>query len=170
MALKTTIYLDTSVINFLYASDAPEMQRTTVELFDKFIKTGVYQALISDYVIEEINNTINEKKRQTLLSVVKDYNIPYVESFDVVEIANLAGLYIQNNIIPANKKVDALHIAVTVVNRLDYLVSWNFQHLANEPRTKGNRYQPSKQLFASASDHYALAIDGRGFLIEKRRN
>ena len=33
--------------------------------------------------------------------------------------------------IPEKNKIDAYHIAVSVVNGIDYLVSWNYRHLAN---------------------------------------
>jgi hypothetical protein len=32
---------------------------------------------------------------------------------------------------PEKKFMDAYHIAVCVVNGIDYLVSWNYKHLAN---------------------------------------
>jgi hypothetical protein len=52
-----SIYLDTSVINFLFADDAPEKKGVTVDLFEKFIKAGIYKTYILPYVLEEINNT-----------------------------------------------------------------------------------------------------------------
>ncbi|MBT3294674.1 MAG: hypothetical protein HN919_18310 [Verrucomicrobia bacterium] len=33
---KLRIYLDTSVINFLFADDAPDFKRVTVEFFDRY--------------------------------------------------------------------------------------------------------------------------------------
>lgn len=133
---KTTIYLDASVINFLYADDAPAMQANTVDFFTNFIKPGLYQTFVSKFVVQEINNATNAKRRQQLLSVIEDYNLSIVEHFDTVEIARLADLYLQNKIIPASKRTDALHIATTVVNRIDYWVSWNFRHLANADRER----------------------------------
>ena len=54
---RNKIYLDTSVISFLYADDAPEKQEITIDFFDNFIKTGIYQAIISEFVLQEIENT-----------------------------------------------------------------------------------------------------------------
>ena len=34
-------------------------------------------------------------------------------------------------ILPADAIVDALHIACTAVNRIDYLLTWNCKHIAN---------------------------------------
>jgi len=33
--------------------------------------------------------------------------------------------------VPAREPEDALHIAIAVVNGVEYLVTWNFKHIAN---------------------------------------
>ena len=38
---------------------------------------------------------------------------------------------------PARFAADAQHVAVCVVARLDFLVSWNFRHLTNARREAG---------------------------------
>ena len=38
---KTGIYLDTSIINFIFADDSPEKQEITKEFFENYIKKGV---------------------------------------------------------------------------------------------------------------------------------
>jgi hypothetical protein len=43
---------------------------------------------------------------------------------------------IVQNVIPKNKKINALHVALCTVNKIDYLVSWNYRHLANVNREK----------------------------------
>lgn len=37
---------------------------------------------------------------------------------------------------PAKKLYDALHVACCVVEKIDYLVSWNYKHLANVNRER----------------------------------
>jgi len=49
---KLSLYLDTSVINFLYADDAPEKQAMTCEFFEDYIKTVYYYIYISPIVGE----------------------------------------------------------------------------------------------------------------------
>ena len=136
MPVKANIYLDTSVINFLFATDVPELRKITEELFHTFISTGIYNAFISDVVVEEINHTTDETKRNQLLSVINDYYLDYANLSAMAEIDGLADLYIYHKIIPVNKRTDALHIAITVVNRFDYLISWNYKHLANVNRER----------------------------------
>ena len=48
----TKVYLDTSVINFLFADDAPEKKEITIDFFDNFIKTGIYKPYISNFVLQ----------------------------------------------------------------------------------------------------------------------
>ena len=83
----------------------------------------------------EINKTSDNEKREELLKVIEQYPIELIEIIQKNEIEFLADEYIQNNIIP-NKKLDALHVAVSTVNKIDYLVSWNYKHLANVNREK----------------------------------
>ncbi len=46
---KLKIYLDTSIISFVYAQDAPEKQNITKEFFDKYLSS--YNVYISDLVL-----------------------------------------------------------------------------------------------------------------------
>lgn len=134
--MKTTIYLDTSVLNFLFADDAPELKSITVDFFENFIQTGIYDACVSDFVVQEINKTSDQVKRQNLLNVLVEYPIDLMQVPDLYEINALADLYVSEKVIPENKRFDALHIAVSVIQKVDFLVSWNFKHLANVGRER----------------------------------
>lgn len=126
---KLRIYLDTSVINFLFADDAPELQRITTTFFDRFVKTETYAVYVSDVVIREIHKTPNDIKRKQLLDVISEYQLRIVTVNE--EIDRLAQLYIEQHIIPPHKLEDAEHIAIATVHQMDVLLSWNFKHLAN---------------------------------------
>jgi len=132
---KSKIYLDTSVINFLFAEDAPEKKEATHDLFDNFIKTRVYETYVSDFVLQEIEQTTDQDKKTRLIETIDKYFIDLVELTDFTEINQLASAYLESAI-PKNKLFDALHIACAVVNSIDYLVSWNYKHLANVNREK----------------------------------
>ncbi len=133
---KTTIYLDTSVINFLFASDAPEKQEITVDFFDNFVKTGIYATFITPYVLAEINQTEDAAKRKKLIDVVENYPIELLEVDKAQEVGQLAQNYLESGVIPAKKLFDALHVSFCVVYNIDFLVSWNFKHLANINRER----------------------------------
>ena len=131
-----SIYLDTSVINFLYATDAPTMQTETVDFFENYIKAGLYFAFISDIVLQEINRTKDKHKRQRLLNAVRENSLRFLDIPDLSEVNDLADRYQERGIIPVNKRADALHVAISTIKNIDYLVSWNYQHLANVNRER----------------------------------
>ncbi len=133
---KAKIYLDTSVINFLFADDAPERMEITKDFFANFITTGIYESFISAVVVQEINNTIDNDKREKLLGCISKYHLAFTEINNIEETERLANLYIDRGIIPASKVADALHIAISTMANFDYLVSWNYKHLANVNREK----------------------------------
>ncbi len=129
---RIRIYLDTSVINFLFADDAPEMKEITINFFENYVKPGVYDVCISPIVFAEINRTTDSEKRQRLKESIEKYDLESLNiDEDMTEIERPAGLYIENSIIPAGKMADALHIAIATVKEMDILLSWNFRHLAN---------------------------------------
>ena len=43
----------------------------------------------------------------------------------------LAETLIAGNAIPSTELRDAFHIAISAVNGIDYLLTWNFKHIAN---------------------------------------
>ena len=126
---KLRIYLDTSVINFLFADDAPDLKKITEELFRDFIRKEKYLFYVSDVVIKEIEKTTDNSHRINLLKVIKDYNLRILTISEEAE--KLSLLYIKKKAIPERKIEDAQHIAIATVNQLDILLSWNFKHLAN---------------------------------------
>ena len=136
MMKKLKIYLDTSVINFLFADDAPEKKEVTIDFFENYVGKKLYDVYISEVVISEIMDTDNEEKRQKLLNVIIKYPINFVEKSISDEIIRLANLYLDENILPKKSETDAYHIAISVVNQIDILLSWNYKHLANFSKKK----------------------------------
>ncbi len=134
---KLNIYLDTSVINHLFADDAPEAKLLTIELFDKYIKTKIYNTYISPIVLTEINQTENEDKKVKLISVIKDYDLRILDiETNKNDIEFIAQEYIEQGILPRKSLMDALHIAVCTYYQIDALISWNYKHMANINRER----------------------------------
>ncbi len=125
------LYLDTSVINFLFADDAPEKRDVTVEFFEQ--RLADYQVAISDVVLFEIGKTKDVERRRQLIKAVERYALPVqvIEPTEQVEVDGLAAAYVQARIVPATKREDALHVAISTVFEYDVLLSWNYRHLAN---------------------------------------
>jgi len=61
------------------------------------------------------------------------------EGFSILEInesvEELAKEYVKYGAVPESYPEDAYHIAVAVLNEMDYLLSWNFRHIVRR-RTK----------------------------------
>ena len=46
-------------------------------------------------------------------------------------VLDLAEQFLERSNLPAKADVDALHIAVATIHRMDYLLTWNCKHIAN---------------------------------------
>jgi predicted nucleic acid-binding protein len=131
---KLKVYLDTSIINFLYVEDSPDYRKATEVFFEDVIAKNKIEPYISNIVIDEINKTEEEKQRNKLLETFEKYtNIKTLiaENETIDDIAFLGENYIKNGIIPPKKVADSLHVAYSTIFQMDVLLSWNFQHLAN---------------------------------------
>jgi len=125
---KLKLYLDTSVINFLFAEDVPELKKITERFFENIRRYEVY---ISEVVMREISKTKETQKRDNLLEIAEERPLILLGSEKIEEVAKLAQCYLDAGVIPAAKREDAEHIAYAVVHEIDVLVSWNYEHLAN---------------------------------------
>jgi len=126
---RLRIYLDTSVINFVFAQDAPDFQRATIEFFEDH--SMLYDLYISDVVLLEIDRTSDPQHRERLHSVLAKHNVGILPDDDADEVRRLAQRYIEKGVIPRSKIEDAMHVAYATVHEIDVLLSWNFRHLAN---------------------------------------
>lgn len=125
---KLRIYLDTSVINFLFAEDAPEKMEVTKDFFNNYLND--YDVFISEHNLVEIYRTKNEIKKTQLLNAIEEYKlIAYAPIND--DITTLAEEYIINGILSDKKLDDAIHIAYATYYEFDILLSWNFKDIAN---------------------------------------
>lgn len=126
---KLKIYLDTSVINFLFADDAPDFKKATKEFFKTY--SHLYELYISDVVLLELNKTPDLMHRKKLLKVIDNISVQILALRDDEVLKKLISSYHKEKIIPLQKKEDALHIALATIHEMDILLSWNFKHLAN---------------------------------------
>jgi hypothetical protein len=46
--------------------------------------------------------------------------------------------YLEEGVIGPGKGIDAQHIAIATISRVDVLVSWNFSHIVNLARIRGH--------------------------------
>lgn len=125
-------YLDTTVVNFLFADDSPEKRDVTQESFEHHVRSGEYETFVSDIVVREITRATDRSHRDRLLDVIRDYNLAVLDSSQVSdEVQTLAVAYVNSGIITERKLDDALHVGLATVTEMDFLLSWNYKHLAN---------------------------------------
>jgi len=123
MARKLKIYLDTSVPN-AYIDDGNSTRQVATKEF--WARLHQYNVFISDIVIEEIEATGDENKKNRLLDLTRGFEkLPSKGQ----EIEALTEEYVMRGIIPLKHIEDAVHIAVATVYSVDVLVSWNFEHI-----------------------------------------
>jgi predicted nucleic acid-binding protein len=130
---KLKLYLDTSVISHLDASDTPEKMAETLA-FWKILRTGIYDVVISKVVEDEIERC--KEPKQTFMKN-KIIELEPLVMLSNQEAKDLAKEYINSKVLSQKSIDDCMHIALSVINHCDYLVSWNFRHLVNVRTLEG---------------------------------
>jgi len=127
--MKQTVYIETSVISYLTALPSRDIivaanQQATREWWQT--RKPDFDIYISQLVIQEASAGDSEaiSRRQEILEGLANLNISQ-------EAITLAERLVKEKAIPEQAAEDALHIALAAVNGMDYLITWNFKHIAN---------------------------------------
>lgn len=126
---KQKVYIETSVISYLTAKPSRNLvvaghQQITQDWWHK--ARPKFDCFISQIVVEEIS--LGDKNAAlNRLSVAK--KIPDL-AYNI-EVENLAIQYLKLLGIPEKAKLDAFHLAYSVLYNIDFLLSWNCKHIAN---------------------------------------
>jgi predicted nucleic acid-binding protein len=133
MSDKVKIYLDTSVISCLQAPETLERMKDTLCLW-KDIKAGIYDVVISNVTIDEINDC-PEPKRSFMLNELKKIPLVVIEAEKKVD--ELSREFIRLGILKEKNIDDCMHIATALLAECDIIVSWNFKHIVNDKTIEG---------------------------------
>ena len=133
---KLKIYLDTSIVGYLYQEAQPEKMLETQRLWNQ-IKNGAYEVLISELLLEELSNNPNEVIKNKLLGFLAEIDYEIVPITPDIE--KLATKMILQGILTKKNYADCLHIATALVSDCNLLISWNFKHLVNIKTISGVR-------------------------------
>ncbi len=127
--MKSKVYVETSVISYLTARPSRDIlvaanQQVTQEWWQD--RREKFDLFVSQLVDQEISSGDIEavSKRQQALTGCLFLDI-------TPEAVELANKLVEQNAIPKQAAEDALHIAVATVSGMDYLLTWNFKHIAN---------------------------------------
>ena len=152
LEMKQSLYLETSVIG-AYLDNGDAFRRDlTIRWWER--ELSEYQSYVSPLVERELER-VSEPHRTGYLKLIKP-----IEQLELIEEAQiLAEGYVSRGIFHRKYLADALHVAICSVYKIDYLVTWNFGHLANV------RKQARIKLFNTAAGFFVPLIVTPEFLV-----
>lgn len=127
--MKPKAYLETTIISYLAARPSRDLivaghQQITHEWWQTARPNFV--AVSSQLVVREAGAGDSEAAEARLALLT---GLTLLEISE--EALMLAQRLLQSKAIPQEFPEDALHVAVAVVNGIEYLLTWNYKHLAN---------------------------------------
>ncbi len=150
--MKLSLYLETSVIGAYLDNGDPLRRDLTIRWFEH--ELSEYSAYSSILVQREIER-ISEPHRTGYLKIIKP-----LERLELTEeVAILAEGYISRGIFHRKFMSDAVHVALASFHKIDYLVTWNFGHIANV------RKQARLRLFNTTAGFFSPTIVTPEFLV-----
>jgi len=152
--MRQSIYLETSVVGAYLDNGEPFRRDLTIRWWEH--EMSEYHARISPLVMRELER-VPEPHRTAYLKLIAP--LAQLEMSDEATI--LAEGYISRGIFHRKYIADALHVAVASVHKIDYLVTWNFGHLANVRR------QARIRLFNTAAGFFVPMIVTPEFLVSE---
>ena len=126
--MKSKVYVETTVIRYLTALSSRDLvlaahQQITREWWERRDR---FELFVSQAVIREAARGQVEAAARRLAAV---------EGFPLLAIGTealqLAERFLRLGVVAAKAEVDAVHVAVAVVNGMDYPLTWNCAHIAN---------------------------------------
>ena len=127
---KLSVYLETSFISMLtsWPSSLPStlgMQTISRQWWD--FKRYEYDLFISDSVRMEMSNGDSGAVERRLRSVE---GIPVLKISGTTK--DLSKEILIRHLLPVDQLEDVIHVVCAAVNRMDYVLTWNCKHIANE--------------------------------------
>ena len=124
-----SVYLETTVIGHIAGrlhADAVILGRQTITRRWWATAKLRYRLLASNLVVSECGAGDIEAGLERL-DLLEDISLLDIDD----ETEKLAMALLANHAVPQTEPRDATHIAVTAVNGVDYLATWNFKHIMN---------------------------------------
>jgi len=127
--LKPCLYLETSFVSYTSAAISDDKIIAGRQLVSKEwwkYKRQHFDLFISEVVIDEIESGASDKSKARL---------ELISGLPLLEIDHRANEFTQGLLrladYPISAYDDALHISVAIVNQMNYILTWNFRHIAN---------------------------------------
>ncbi len=126
--MRPKVYLETTIPSYLSAWPSRDLviaahQQITHEWWENRDRFDLFTSQI---VWQEVSSGDKEAMARRM---------EFVESIPVLELNSeasaLAQELVRRRALPRQAAVDALHVAIAVMNGMDYLLTWNCTHIAN---------------------------------------
>ncbi len=124
--MRKSVYLDTTIPSYLF--DERSDIKTYVDVTNKWWNEEQYNFDIwtSDETIAEISKGDYPNKEKILKFISGIEILPFDD-----EIIEVAQVYLDNYVMPQTLAGDAIHLAYASISKIDFLLTWNCNHLAN---------------------------------------
>jgi hypothetical protein len=126
--MSETVYIETSIFSFYHdRRNSPAviaMRDWTRQWWDNH--RHQYAVMTSTAVLAELGTGSLPHKEDALSMALGLPAIP-IEN----DIREIVEVYIGHHLMPLNPLGDALHLALASFHKVDYLLTWNCEHLAN---------------------------------------
>jgi PIN domain len=127
--MKAKVYIETTIISYLTAWRSPQLvmaanQEATRKWWDD--EKEKFDLFISQAVIQEAagGDPVAAQRRLEAMDGIPELAITNPAR-------DLAKELLEKTPLPDKAGVDALHIAISTVHGMDYLLTWNCRHIAN---------------------------------------
>lgn len=124
--MRKAVYFDSTIPSYLF--DKRESIRLHSDITQKWWQeeSKNYDIFVSLETIVELNKGNYPQKDQILEFINK------LEKLEPnPQIRNIVAVYLENTLMPRDELGDALHLAYTSFYKIDFLLTWNCNHLAN---------------------------------------
>lgn len=127
--MRSTVYLETTIVSYLTARPSRDVilhahQQLTQEWW--YEQRELFEVYISPIVMVEAQRGDAEQAQRRMEALA---GIPQLSPTQ--DALDLAKTLVAQGPIPEKAELDALHIAITAVHGIQYLLTWNCKHIAN---------------------------------------
>jgi hypothetical protein len=143
--IKKSLYLESTIPSYATARESKDVIKAARQAMTKLFwehERQNYEVVVSQYVIDEcsLGDPEAAQKRLDFLS-----GLPVLEKSEKVD--ELAVVYQGLLSIPDKAKTDCFHLAICVVARIHFLLTWNCTHLGINAYLKVHEYNEKHGLW-----------------------
>ncbi len=126
---RASVYLETSVISYTTSRPSRDLvmaarQQITRDWFAS--RSDSYDLFVSQLVVTEVSGGDEAAAGERVDFLTGIHRLAITEAA-----GTLAEQLVSSRAVPAEAAEDALHIALSAVHGIEYLLTWNCKHIAN---------------------------------------